>query len=188
MKNELKPKLRFPKFKREKAWIKIRLGDILTLEYGGTLSESNRIWGKYPVMGSNGIVGYHKEYLIESPSIIVGRKGSAGKVTWIDKNCYPIDTTFYVKPINNKFNLKLIYYTLQIINLENLSGQTGVPGLNRNDVYSKIIPFPSLVEQKKIANCLYSIEYLINIQKQKLEELKIYKKGLMQKLFPNIKE
>jgi hypothetical protein len=56
--------------------------------------------GDIPVFGSNGIVGYHNVYLIEGPAIIVGRKGTAGAVNYSEKSCYPIDTTFFVKLID----------------------------------------------------------------------------------------
>lgn len=46
------------------------------------------------------------------------------------------------------------------------------------------IPFPSLPEQQKIADCLTSIDEQINAQTQKLEALKSHKQGLMQQLFP----
>jgi len=158
-----------------------KVGDILTLEYGAALPESNRIKGEFPVMGSNGIVGYHNEYLVESPSIIIGRKGSAGKVTWIDRNCYPIDTTFYAKLIDNQFNLKLIYYALQKINLENLSGGTGVPGLNRNDVYSKTIPLPSLPEQQKIVSEIEKIELQIDEAQKVINNISALKNEVLKK-------
>ena len=135
-----------------------KAGTVLTLEYGSALPESNRIQGEYPVMGSNGRVGFHNKYLVESPSIIVGRKGSAGKITWMDKNCYPIDTTFYVKLREIQFHLKLIYYALQRLNLESLAGGTGVPGLNRNEVYSKILFLPPLSDQQPIVAEIEKIE------------------------------
>ncbi|EKV57322.1 restriction endonuclease subunit S [Brachyspira hampsonii] len=47
------------------------------------------------------------------------------------------------------------------------------------------IVLPSLEEQKKIADCLDSIDELIEAEKRKLEVLKKYKKALMQKLFPS---
>lgn len=46
------------------------------------------------------------------------------------------------------------------------------------------VPYPSLVEQKKIADCLSSLDKYIDATKRKLELLKEHKKGLMQKLFP----
>lgn len=46
------------------------------------------------------------------------------------------------------------------------------------------IPYPSLAEQKKVADCLSSLDKYIDATKRKLELLKEYKKGLMQRLFP----
>lgn len=46
------------------------------------------------------------------------------------------------------------------------------------------IPYPSLAEQKKIADCLSSLDKYIDATKRKLELLKEHKKGLMQRLFP----
>ena len=42
---------------------------------------------------------------------------------------------------------------------------------------------PSYMEQEKIANLLSSLDKKIELQKQKIEALKIYKKGLIQKLY-----
>lgn len=121
-------------------WPKVRLGSIFSLEYGKALPESKRVFGSYPVMGSNGQVGVHNEYLVEGPVIVVGRKGSAGAVTWQDKNCYPIDTTFYVSVKDGSFSLRFIYELLVWLNLPNFIVGIGVPGLNRNDVHDLMIP------------------------------------------------
>jgi type I restriction enzyme M protein len=74
--------------------------EVCTLEYGSSLPKEKRVEGQYPVVGSNGITGYHNNYLVEGPTIVVGRKGSAGEVTLIEQNCFPIDTTYYVKHLN----------------------------------------------------------------------------------------
>jgi type I restriction enzyme M protein len=46
----------------------VAIGDICTFEYGKSLKAENRIKGEYPVFGSNGIVGYHNEYLVSNQS------------------------------------------------------------------------------------------------------------------------
>ncbi len=56
---------------------------VCSLEYGASLPEKDRIAGEFPVVGSNGITGWHNKFLIEGPAIIVGRKGSAGEVVCI---------------------------------------------------------------------------------------------------------
>ena len=75
----------------------MELGKICTFEYGKPLKEIDRKGGEYPVYGSNGIVGYHNEYLVKGPFIIVGRKGTAGAVVYSEKSGFPIDTTFYIQ-------------------------------------------------------------------------------------------
>jgi type I restriction enzyme S subunit len=47
---------------------------------------------------------------------------------------------------------------------------------------------PSIAEQQRIASCLSSLDALITAEIQKLETLKIHKKGLMQQLFPSPEE
>jgi len=112
-----------------------RFGKVATLEYGAGLTEAHRNDGEYPVMGSNGRVGFHDDYLIKGPSIIVGRKGSAGEVIFEEKDNYPIDTTFYVKPKTDQYDLKVLYYLLKQTKLQRLALFKGVPGLNRYDAY-----------------------------------------------------
>lgn len=126
--------------------------EICTLQYGEALPKEKRIEGPYPVVGSNGITGYHDEYLVEGPAIIVGRKGSAGEVTLIEQNCYPIDTTYYVKQTNPKeSDIIFLYWVLKSLNLPDLRGGAGIPGLNRSDVYNAHqIPLPPLEVQKEI--------------------------------------
>ena len=48
------------------------------------------------------------------------------------------------------------------------------------------ILIPNLQEQQKIADFLSGVDELIEKQRQKIEQLKQHKKGLLQGLFPNI--
>ena len=127
------------------------LGKIISLEYGSGLTDQQRIEGDYPVMGANGIVGYHNEYLIEGPSIIVGRKGSAGEINYIEENNFPIDTCFYIKFIEEQ-NIVYFSYLLKFLQLKRLTLFKGVPGLNRYDVYDVKIPNIPVKAQQKIVD------------------------------------
>jgi len=160
---------------------KTRIGDILTLEYGSALPERDRVTGEYPVMGSNGIVGYHNTFSVKGPSIIVGRKGSAGKITWIEKNNFPIDTTFYVNKTSDEIDHKYIFYVLKDIDLEKLVLGAGVPGLNRNDVYNQNYNFPSLKEQQKIISQIQKIEDQISKLNKDLQDIKNQKTATLKK-------
>lgn len=67
--------------------------------------------------------------------------------------------------------------------------QGGQGNLSGEIIKSVELCFPKLPEeQKKIADCLSSVDELISSQTEKIEALKAHKKGLMQGLFPSIEE
>jgi type I restriction enzyme M protein len=131
-------------------WPMVKLGEVCSFEYGSSLPEKKRLPGPYPVVGSNGITGFHDEFTVKGPTIVVGRKGSAGEVTWIDRDCVPIDTTYYIQLKTGSVLLRYLFYVLQQLRLTKLRDGAGVPGLNRNDAYEKEIPLPPLEEQEQI--------------------------------------
>lgn len=165
-----------------KTWTIKKLKDIITLEYGKGLPERKRIEGEYPVVGSNGVIDYHNEYFVNGPGIVVGRKGSMGKVSWISNNFWPIDTTYYVTTKNNNIDRKWLYYALINLNLERLNLSDVIPGLNREYAYSRKIAIPRLEEQHKFVRLLENIDNKIKNELHYQNELKIIKKGLMQDL------
>jgi len=155
-------------------WPMVKFEDVCTLEYGKSLPKKQRMSGPYPVMGSNGVSGYHNEFIVNGPVIIVGRKGSAGEVVWEDKDCFPIDTTYWIKLTNQrKTDLRYIYFILKSLTLQNLKGGAGIPGLNRQDVYVKYqIPLPPLEVQKEIVAELDSYQKVIDGARQVAENWK----------------
>ena len=149
----------------------VELGSLISLEYGKPMKKENRTGEGFPVFGSNGIVGYHSEYLVEGPCIIVGRKGSAGAVTYSNENAFPIDTTFFVKLKTDLVSLKYIYYTLKKLPLETLNVQSGVPGLNRNDAYDLKVPLPPLEIQNELVKEMDKYEAEISSKRNEIEQL-----------------
>lgn len=131
----------FPSTMRESEWGDIpegwdsqRLSNLATLHYGKALKKTERIEGPYPVYGSGGVTGSHNNYLVEGPSIVVGRKGSIGTLYWEDRKFHPIDTVYYVA--NKKgIPLSYLYYLMKTLNLPNMNTDAAVPGLNRDNVY-----------------------------------------------------
>jgi len=81
-------------------WVKKKLGELVTLEYGKSLTTEKRITGQYPVYGSSGNVGSHSDYLVKCPGIIIGRKDSVGEIYYIKNNYYPIDTVYFIRNKN----------------------------------------------------------------------------------------
>lgn len=142
----------------------VGIKSVCTFEYGYSLPKPKRVDGPYPVVGSNGITGCHNEYTVEGPVIVVGRKGSAGQVTYIEEHCCPIDTTYFVK-IRNKeeIDFKYLYRILKSLDMEKLRDGAGIPGLNREDVYNTYkIPLPPLEIQKEIVAEIESYQKVID--------------------------
>ena len=119
-------------------WERTALGNIGQLNYGKALKADDRIDGGFPVYGSSGIIGNHHESYVQGPGIIVGRKGNVGSVYWTDEDFWPIDTVYFFEP--SAVTL-YIYYTLQ--NVDFISTDAAVPGLNRNFARSRKVLMPS---------------------------------------------
>jgi type I restriction enzyme, S subunit len=119
------------------------LGDHLELSYGRALKEEVRAPGPIPVYGSNGQIGWHSEALVIGPGIVVGRKGNPGIVTWCATSFFPIDTTFYVTPLNPTTSRLFLYHLLKLQDLTALNSDSAVPGLNRNAAYTRRVIWPS---------------------------------------------
>jgi type I restriction enzyme M protein len=148
----------------------VEIMEICAFEYGKPLKQEDRVQGEYPVFGSNGIVGYHNEFLVQAPFLVVGRKGSAGEVHYSERNGYPIDTTFYVRLENeDRIMLKYLYHILKSLDLKGVNVQSGVPGLNRNDAYKIPIPLPPLDVQAQIVAEINGYQKIIDGARQVLE-------------------
>jgi len=173
-------------------WTTKKLGDILELEYGKSLTKSNRVDGKYPIFGSSGVVGTNNNFLVKSPGIIIGRKGSVGKIYFSNKNFYPIDTVYFIRNNPDKYNIRYLYYFLKNLNLKRLSGDVGVPGLNRNTAYDEIVKFPAddIETQTRIASVLSSYDDLIENNEKRIKALEemaqlLYTEWFVRFKFPN---
>jgi len=150
------------------------LKQIARFEYGDALAQDQRTDGDVPVFGSNGITGVHNAANTLSPAIILGRKGSFGKVTWTDTPGFCIDTAYYIDRRHTGANLRWLYWTLQTLDLDVHSEDTGVPGLSREKAYQAKVRCPSDSEQQHIANFLDKQTALIDAliaEKMKLQEL-----------------
>ncbi len=139
-------------------WEVRRLKQVCQLAYGDSLSAEDRIAGDVPVYGSNGQIGVHNAANTLSPCIIVGRKGSFGKVTYLGRDAFAIDTTFFIDDRYTDADLGWLAYALALLGLDSISHDSAVPGLNRNDAYESILPLPPLPEQWTIVRYLDHVD------------------------------
>lgn len=173
------PKLRFPTFTEE--WERKRLDEVAPLQRGFDLPIDKIIEGEYPVIFSNGILKYHREFKAKAPGVVTGRSGTIGKVTYIQKDYWPHNTSLWVTDFKDN-HPKFIFYFYLKFKLERFGTGSGVPTLNRNDIHLQKEYFPNLSEQEKIASFLTAVDEKLNLLKKKKTLLEQYKKGVMEKL------
>lgn len=132
----------------------VQLRRITHFAYGEALADASRADGPVAVYGSNGEVGRHDRPNTRGPALIIGRKGSFGKVQYSETPAFAIDTTFFVDSTQTSANLRWLYYALTTLSLDSLSEDVGVPGLSRDRAYEQRLPFPPLATQRAIADYL----------------------------------
>lgn len=135
-------------------WEELRLEEVLELRYGKALPATARNpQGNFPVYGANGEKDRSNSYLYDRPSIIVGRKGSAGELNLTESKFWALDVTYYVVFDEKRHDLQFLYYLLGSLDLPSMA--KGVkPGINRSEVYARRVKVPSLKEEQRIVALL----------------------------------
>jgi type I restriction enzyme S subunit len=149
-------------------WPIKQLSDLVSLEYGKALkAEARSPGGRFPVFGSNGIVGAFDKALVKEPTIVVGRKGAVGEAHLAENGCWPIDTAFYtVLREPNVISLRYLLLWFRSVDLKSLAITSTIPGLNRNTLYSQPVPVPPLAEQERIVKLLDEADELRKLRAQ----------------------
>ena len=81
------------------------------------------------------------------------------------------------------FNTSLIHNQIRV-----LANGFKVYGISKNNIYDLNVRIPTKMEQEKITKFLILLDKKIELQQRKIEALKIYKKGLLKKIFDDIKD
>lgn len=156
-------------------WNALRLKRICTFAYGDSLGSEDRTEGEIEVFGSNGSIGTHDRANTLAPCLVIGRKGSFGKANFSRDPVFAIDTTFYVDSRFSDANLRWLYYVIINARLDLTTKDSAIPGLDREEAYSRIEPFCAPAEQCVIANFLdretAKIDALIDKKKRLIELL-----------------
>ena len=176
----LVPKLRFKKFNNE--YKKYKIGDTLKVKSGKDQKLIECTNGKYPILGTGGQIGTTNNFLYDKPSVLIGRKGTINKPQYMTTPFWTVDTLFYTD-IKEGFNTKYIFYAFQNINWKKYDESTGVPSLSCKTIEEILYYIPNKDEQDKISTFITLLDKKIELQQRRIEALKIYKRGLIQKLY-----
>ncbi|MEO7046600.1 MAG: restriction endonuclease subunit S, partial [Ferruginibacter sp.] len=127
--------------------------------------------------------------IVPTDSVIISCVGDLGLVALAGRELV-INQQLHAFLPSNKINNRFLLYSLSLQSdyMWRVATKTAVAYLNKDNCNSIPVIFPSAHEQQKIADCLSSLDELLGAQTEKIEELKMHKKGLMQGLFPIVLE
>ncbi len=198
--NKLVPELRFPEFRNEEEWEEKKIGDVFESFSGGTPNTTEKEYynGKIPFIRSAEINKIETELflsdlglknssakIVEKGDLLIALYGANSGDSAISKIKGAINQAVLClkSEFSNVFTNNYLTYRKDWIISKFVQGGQG--NLSGDIIKSLSIPFPrNSQEQQKIASCLSSLDDVITAHTDKLENLKLYKKGLLQNLFP----
>ena len=183
------------KFKKSKIgnipeqWIVKKIEEVFDIYVGKDLqkdlfSETKDNEHQYPIyansLTNSGLYGYSEISRYKKNAITITARGEIGKAFFRDQDFDAIGRLLVLSP---KEKADCYFYT-EYINrrVKFLIEKTGIAQLTAPKVAACLILEPELLEQKKIADILLSVNEKISINKNLKEKLTQFKKGLMQDL------
>ena len=204
---ETTPRLRFPEFREVGEWEEKEFGDVALFSKGKGISKDDiSTDGALPCIRYGQLYTHYKERItnvisrtnLSKDELVLSKANDviipASGETQIDiatASCVLLDGVALGGDLNiirSSINGVFLSYYLNSVKkneIAKLSQGISVVHLYASQLKSLKVNIPSDKEQQKIANCLSSLDDLITAQSQKIEALKLHKKGLMQSLFPN---
>ncbi len=135
------------------------------------------------MIGSGGVYAYTDEPLADENAIVVGRKGTAGRVIFPQRPSWPSDTTFFVEPDTSSISPAFLALYLQHANLGSDSTKTTMPSLQAQQLTELQVNLPDLQEQRRIARILSTIQAASNSVRAVLERQHGFSNALENYLF-----
>ena len=128
------------------------------------------------------------EIKIYNGDVLLVKTASVGKVCYIEKLNEPATINPQLVVFKNiKLNNKFFYYYLTSNlfqkDLHRIKSTTGIPTITQKELLNLNIIYPSFEEQEKIVRLFSTVDKKINTIDKNLEDIKIFKKGLLQQMF-----
>ena len=139
----------------------------------------------YPVYGGNGIMGYSDKYLLEEPTIIVGRVGEyCGNVFKTQEKSWVTDNAMMVYDVLlEDYDVDFWTAMLNSLSFNHYSDSTGQPKITQGGIGAISFKYPSeKTEQTAIANILSTVDEAIASVQNSIAAAERLKKSLMQNL------
>ncbi|MCY4259375.1 MAG: restriction endonuclease subunit S [Rhodobacteraceae bacterium] len=197
---QLVPKLRFQEFRGDCEWERRKLGDVvsrpketldpLTCNDAPRLVELENIEAKTGrILGITELKAQRSIKLwFQAGDVLFGKlrpylqkfarpnfQGVCTSEIWVLRG----------KEVSSTFLLQLVQ-TERFIQMANVSSGSRMPRAEWNLLAGSDFAIPQSAEQQKIADCLGSLDDLIDAEERKVEALRVHKQGLMQQMFPSL--
>jgi len=139
------------------------LGELVQIKYGKNQKKVLSKEGTIPIYGTGGLMGYATEALYDKPSVLIGRKGTIGKVRYVDHPFWTVDTLFYTI-VNTELVLpKYLFYLMSQMDLNAYNEGTTIPSLRTETLNRLEFDIPSIEEQKEVLSYLEPIDDKIQL-------------------------
>jgi type I restriction enzyme S subunit len=168
------------------SWLRIPLGQVLTLKRGYDLAEGQRLEGTIPVVSSAGITGYHSSAKADGPGVVTGRYGTLGEVYYVQEAFWPLNTALYVADFK-KTNRRFAAYLLEYVLANRGSETAAVPGVNRNTLHAIEVLCPDRSIQDAAAELIGAYDDLIDVNRRRMALLERAARELYQEWFGRLR-
>ena len=178
------PAIRFAGF--TDPWEQRKLGELSSEFQSGDFISAEEILGSgpYPVYGGNGLRGYAKQYNHDGFYALIGRQGAlCGNVNTAVGKAYFTEHAVAVKA-NFLHDTRFLAHLLGCMDLGRYSGQSAQPGLAVGVLKEVETTVPSKAEQQAIGSFFSRLDSLITLHQRKYDKLVIFKKSMLEKMFP----
>ncbi|EHD83640.1 TPA: restriction endonuclease subunit S [Streptococcus pneumoniae] len=121
---------------------------------GKFLDKHDRVFEGYPAYGGNGIAWKSRKYLIDNPTIIIGRVGAyCGNVRTTHGKVWISDNAIYIKEFKNSdFNLVFLLELMKVIDFSKFADFSGQPKITQKPLENQKYILPPLVLQNEFAD------------------------------------
>ena len=169
----------------KEGWEIKKLGEVCEVISGRNQKKVENKNGLYPIYGSGGIIGYADDYICNSGTTIIGRKGSINNPIYVDCKFWNVDTAFGLQP-KDVCNPRFLYFLCKSIDFTRYDRSVTIPSLVKTDLLKIEISIPLISEQTRIVEELDLLNEILDKKRQQLKELDALSQSIFYDLFGDI--
>ena len=174
------PSIRFAGF--TDPWEQRKFSDIVDVCSGKDYKHLEE--GPIPVYGTGGFMTSVDEALsYDRDAVGIGRKGTIDKPYLLKAPFWTVDTLFYAIP-KSDMDLEFVHCSFLNVDWKSKDESTGLPSLSKEAINETIALVPSFNEQSRLGEFFSDLDSLITLHQRKYDKLVIFKKSMLEKMFP----